>query len=463
MKHVVIIGNGIAGVTAARYIRKRSDFPVTIVSAESKYFFSRTALMYVYMGHMGMKEITPYEDGFWEKNRIQLIQAYVEHVDTTHRKLLLSSGRELHYDVLVIATGSSYSKSNWPGQDLMGVGGLYSLQDLEYMEFWTKNSERGVIVGGGLIGIEMAEMLLSRRIQVTFLVREKSFWNHVLPDEESRMVNRHILEHHVDLRLETELAEIIDDGNGKVKAVRTSTGETISCEWVGLTTGVRPNVRFLRNSDIHLGRGVLVNPYFETNVPNVYAIGDCAEFRNPPPPRKPIEQVWYTGKMHGETVAMTITGDRRAYHPGIWFNSAKFFDIEYQVYGEVPAQVPDGEESLFWEAPDGKKSIRINYEQRTGVVTGFNLMGVRYRHKVCDQWLHEHRTIDYVLENLRAANFDPEFFATHEHELAAIHASKTGRQVDQKPRGRLLSMMFGKHRIAKPATPPHDRSPSKLS
>jgi NAD(P)H-nitrite reductase large subunit len=452
MKHVVIIGNGIAGVTAARYIRKRSDYAITIVSAESKYFFSRTALMYVYMGHMRQQEITPYEDWFWEKNNINLIQAYVERVDITHRKLVLSSGKDLQYDDLIIATGSSYSKYNWPGQDLMGVGGLYSLQDLEYMEYWTKTASRGVIVGGGLIGIEMAEMMRSRHIDVTFLVRESSYWNNVLPAEESNIVNRHIREHHIDLRLETELAEIIDDGNGKVQAVKTSKGEIIPCQWVGLTAGVRPNVHFLRDSGIHLGRGVMVNEFFETNVPNVYAIGDCAEFHHALPNRRNIEQVWYTGKMHGETVALTITGQRRQYTPGIWFNSAKFLDIEYQIYGEVPPQLPADEDTLYWESKDGRKSIRINFKKDGGTVTGFNLMGIRYRHLVCDKWIHEGRDISYVVENLVAANFDPEFFATHEHEIAALYTQKTGKKVSQKKRRSLFSTIFGSHKLAKSTT-----------
>lgn len=452
MKHVVIIGNGIAGVTAARYIRKCSDYAITIVSSESKYFFSRTALMYVYMGHMRVKDITPYEDWFWGKNRINLIQAYVEQVDTSHRKLQLSSGKDLQYDVLIIASGSSYNKFNWPGQNLMGVGGMYSLQDLEYMEYWTRQAKHAVIVGGGLIGIEMAEMLLSRHIEVTFLVRESSYWNTVIPAEESEMVNRHIREHHVDLRLGTELAEIIDDGAGRVKAVRTSKGDVVDCQWVGLTAGVRPNVHFLRNSDIHLAKGVLVNEFFETNVPDVYAIGDCAEFHQPLPLRRPIEQVWYTGKMHGETVALTICGERRPYTPGIWFNSAKFFDIEYQVYGEIPARLPDDEDTLYWESAELRKSIRINFRKDSGVVTGFNLMGVRYRHKVCDQWISEGRTLDYVVAHLPAANFDPEFFPTYEQELARLYTAKTGKQVRQKSRGSLLSMIFGKHTLAKPVT-----------
>ncbi len=446
-KHVVIIGNGIAGITAARYIRKMSDHAITVISAESKYFFSRTALMYVYMGHMRQDDIEPYEDHFWEKNRINLIQAYVHHVDTDRKLLHISSGKDVHYDDLILAVGSTFNKFNWPGQDLEGVGGLYSLQDLDYMETYTHDAERAVIVGGGLIGIEMAEMLLSRNIEVTFLVRESSYWNNVLPAEESEMVNRHIREHHVDLQLETSLTEIIPDEVGRVKAVKTGDGRTIECQWVGLTAGVHPNTGFLKSSNIETHRGILIDHYFRTNIPNVYAIGDCAEFREPPHGRRKLEQIWYTGKMHGETVAMTICGKERAYTPGIFFNSAKFFDIEYHTYGDVPATLPKNQESLFWQHPDGKKCIRINYNKNTREVIAFNLFGIRYRHEVCDTWIREKRDLKYVVEHLRAANFDPEFFETHEKDIARLYNQQfPDDKVSLRSRGRLMKMIFGSRR-----------------
>ena len=106
----------------------------------------------------------------------------------------------------------------------------------------------------------------------------------------------------------------------------TSKGEHIPCQFVGLTAGVRPNIDFLKKSGIDTDKGVLINEYFETNIPDVYAIGDCSEFKIAIPGQRSIEQVWYTGRMHGETVAETICGNRKAYNPGPWFNSAKFFD-----------------------------------------------------------------------------------------------------------------------------------------
>jgi NADPH-dependent 2,4-dienoyl-CoA reductase/sulfur reductase-like enzyme len=445
MKHVVIIGNGIAGVTAARYIRKMSDHAITMISAESEYFFSRTALMYVYMGHMRFQDIQPYENWFWEKNRINLIQAYVEHIDTDDRKLTLSSGKDVKFDILIIASGSRFNKFGWPGQDFAGVGGLYGKQDLEYMEYYTKDASRGVIVGGGLIGIEMAEMLTSRGIDVTFLVRENSYWNTVLPPEESDMVSRHIREHHIDLQLGTELKEILSDESGRVRAVKTSKGDEIPCQWVGLTAGVHPNINFVKKSGtIETDRGILVTPNFETNIPGIYAIGDCAQYITPPPGRRNIEQIWYTGKMHGETVAMNICVKPMDYDPGIFFNSAKFFDLEYQIYGEVPSVLPDGMESIFWEHPKGHHAIRLNWDKASGAVKGFHLMGIRYRHQVCERWIAEGTDIKEVVRNLRAANFDPEFFREYEPAFIRAFNEKTGSNLQLTKRGRLKSLIFGK-------------------
>ena len=169
MKHLVILGNGIAGVTTARNVRKRSDMKITIISAESDHFYSRTALMYIFMGHMTYENTKPYEDWFWGKNNIELVRGFVNKIDTDNRELSLDEGRKISYDILVVATGSKSNKFGWPGQDLPGVQGLYSLQDLEHLEDNSREISRAVLVGGGLIGVELAEMLTSRGIPVTDL------------------------------------------------------------------------------------------------------------------------------------------------------------------------------------------------------------------------------------------------------------------------------------------------------
>jgi NADPH-dependent 2,4-dienoyl-CoA reductase/sulfur reductase-like enzyme len=427
--HIAIIGNGISGITAARWIRKLSDHKVTVISGESEYFFSRTALMYMYMGHMRLKDTQPYEPWFWKKNRIDLKKAWVSKIDFSNKVLTYEGGDTLSYDKLILALGSSSNKFGWPGQDLEGVHGLYSLQDLEAMEYHSPGLKRAVIVGGGLIGIEMAEMFHSRHIPVTMLIREESYWNNVLPREESEMINRHILEHGIDMRLSTELKEIHDDGNGKANAVTTNKGDTITCGFVGLTAGVHPNLQLVKNSPIETQNGIMVDGFLQTNIPDVYAIGDCAQIREPRTGRRPVEAIWYTGRMMGETVAYNLCNRPVEYDPGLWFNSAKFFDIEYQVYGNVQANPPDHHASIYWEAEDGKRSIRVVYDKNTSAVLGFNLMGVRYRHEVCEKWILEGTPVHEVMTNLSLANFDPEFYTADTLEVVRQYEKVTGKTI----------------------------------
>jgi len=420
-EHIVIIGNGISGVTTARHIRKLSDKKITIVSAETEYFFSRTALMYIYMGHMKFEHTQPYENWFWDKNRIDLKKGYVKSIDTNSKTLHFVKGDSLKYDKLIIATGSKPNKFGWPGQDLEGVMGMYHKQDLDNLEKHAPNNKvckRAVIVGGGLIGIELAEMLNSRNIPVTFLVREDSFWNGVLPEGESQMINKHIKNHHIDLRLSTNLKEIKSDDNGNVKSIIIEeTGEEIPCNVVGLTAGVAPNIDFIKDSEIEIGRGVKVNRYLETNIPDVYAIGDCAEQHEPIGSRRPIEAVWYTGRMMGETLAQTICGNKTQYKPGHWFNSAKFLDIEYQTYGWVFAKPRENEAHFHWKHNKENICITVSYRKDTNMFLGINTFGIRMRHEIFDKWLTENRDMNYVMSYLKDANFDPEFYKAYENEI----------------------------------------------
>jgi NAD(P)H-nitrite reductase large subunit len=419
MEHIVIIGNGVSGVTLARHIRKLSMKRITIISNENQFFFSRTALMYVFMGHLKFEHTQPFENDFWRKNDIDLLFDNVVKIDAKLKVLYLEDGAILTFTKLIIATGSKPNKFGWPGQDLFGVTGLYHKQDLETLEILSNSCKRAVIVGGGLIGIELAEMLRYRNIEVTFLVRENSFWGGVLTPNESQMINNHILEHKVDLRLNTGLLKILSDDNNKVKGVVTDRNETIECEIVGLTAGVSPNINFLEGSGIEVGKGVKVNRYLETNVKDIFAIGDCAEQVESIGLRRSIEAVWYTGRMMGEVLAQTICGNPMQYSPGHWFNSAKFFDIEYQTYGWVFAKPLENECQIYWKHSYSDKSITISFDKYTDEFLGINVFGIRLRHDFFDKVLTDKKSIDFVIEYLNVANFDPEFFTSNFEEIKA--------------------------------------------
>lgn len=426
--NVLIIGNGITGTTVARTIRKQipaKQARIKLISEESDYFFSRTALMYIYMGHMRFQDTMPYEPGFYAKNEIDLKKATVTAIDAEQKQIFYEDNTHESYDYLVLATGSVPNRFGWPGEDLENVNGLYSLQDLEKLEEASqKGIDHAVIVGGGLIGIELAEMFHTRKIPVTMLVRESSYWNNVLPPEESDIINDEIRKHHIDLKLSTELKEILPGPNGKAAAVVTSTGEKIDCNYVGLTAGVRPNLSIFANSNpgIRTNRGIVVDHEFQTTATDIYAAGDCAELEQY---GGRVEQLWYTGKMQAEALGNILTkkikGETPAeddlYSRGIWYNSAKFFTIEYQTYGFVPPNL-DPDTTFTWQKES--KFFRILWEKTPDgqtAVTGFNLFSIRYRHAVCEQWIRDRRPVEYVMDHLHQANFDPEFFKRYEKKI----------------------------------------------
>ncbi len=439
LPQIAIIGNGITGITIARYLRKYlKELPIKIISKESKYFISRTALMYVYMGHIQYKDLEPYERWFWEKNRFELVFKEVKEIDFNNKILIYNDNTKDSYDILILATGSVVNKLDWPGVDLKRVQGLYSLQDLHSLDGFTKEGiKNAVIVGGGLIGIELAEMLHSKHIPTIFLVRESSFLNHILPEEESKIINKEILRHSIDLRLSTELKEIIGNSKGEVYKIKTNKNEEILCDFVGITTGVKPNIEFLKQSSLKLNKGIIVNRYFETNLQDVYAAGDCAEFSDTFSKDQPIEQLWYTGKLQGMRLAGNLIQrianrfninikkgiepefeekylkKEEIYNRGIWFNSAKFFTIEYQTYGYVPNKPIH---TFTWEEPKHNIFFRITWEENgkgNTKITGFNLLNLRFRHEVCEDWIKHEQPVEYVIEHLERANFNPEFYTNY--------------------------------------------------
>lgn len=415
--HVIIIGNGIAGITTATELRKRDKkTKITVISGESEYFYSRPALMYIYMRDMKLRDTQPYEKKFFKKQKINLVKDWVTSIDFEQKRLSLEGSSDLEYDYLVLALGSKANKFGWPGQDLPGVQGFVNLQELEELERRTENmneNNRVVVVGGGLIGVEVAEMMARRNIPCTFLVREETFWNVALGPGEGRMIQEEILEHGIDLRMQTNLKEIRPGENGEVAAIQTAeTEEVIDCQVVVLAAGVSPNAELVKNTALEVDRGIKVDKQMKTNIEGVYACGDVAQ--QPPSTdggRPVIEALWYTGKMHGPVVAENILGGQAVYDRGIWYNSAKFFEIDYHTYGLVGHNLP-GEKEWYFRVPGERKSIRIVH--RDNKVIGFNLLGIRYRDAVCRQWIEKEKSLDEVINNLHEANFDGEFYQKYE-------------------------------------------------
>jgi NADPH-dependent 2,4-dienoyl-CoA reductase/sulfur reductase-like enzyme len=248
----------------------------------------------------------------------------------------------------------------------------------------------------------LAECIVHHGRKLTFLVREPWYWPAALGDEEGAMISDHIRSHGVNLLLNEEVAAVLSDPTGRVRAVKTSGGKEFVCQMLGIAIGVRPCVDWLErvSTPPEIRLGIAVSGNFLTSLPDIFAAGDCAD--------TPVgcEQIWYSAKRQGELAGRSMLGDRIDYKPPVFYNSAKFFEIEYTTVGEVN-NVPSDAISFYRRIPGKEASVRI--VEHAGAVIGFNMLGSRWDHTVLERWILDRRSLECVLGVLHRAQFDVEF------------------------------------------------------
>jgi NAD(P)H-nitrite reductase large subunit len=406
-RRVVIIGNGVAGITAALDIRARDDrAEITVVSDESDYFIARTALMYALMDKLPRKGLEPYERHVYDRQRITRVRGRCVDLSAKSRTVTLADGAKLPWDALVIATGARPRALDVPGisEVKSGVVNFVSLSDLDACEALIPSTRRAVVVGGGLIGVELVESLVHHRLPTTFVAREKWYWPAGLCREEGELVAAHIRKRGADLRIEETISSVSVDGSGRVSGVTLGSGDSVPCELFGVAIGVEPDVEWLARCESApvIDRGVVVDEHLRTSVDGVWAIGDCAVVRSAN--RSVYEPIWYTAKRHGAFVARQLTGSKERYVPPVFVNSAKFFELEYTTVGDAGEL---GARSLYLSLPN--KEVTVRLIERDGALSAFNAIGSRWDTTVIARWIDEQRSIDWVRSHLREAQFDVEF------------------------------------------------------
>ena len=413
--HYVILGNGVCGMEAALALRRReAEARITIVSEEHDHFFSRPALMYVFCGQLDLGATEPYDRGLYERMGFERVRKRVASLDAAARSLAFEDGGRLGYDKLLLAVGSRGRPAPWPGSEGPGLHTFVTLRDLEGLDREARPGMRAVVIGGGLIGVEVAEVLRQRGLSVVFAVRESWYFPLALDRSEAALVSEHIRSHGVDVRLGVDVEAVLRDDGGRVRGVRIGADET-PADLVVSAIGVVPNTGFLEGSGLLLSKGgaVEVDDALRAS-PDVWAAGDCANVTWADGSRRP-EQLWYTARDQGRIAAASMLGDEVAYRRGAWYNSAKFFDMEYTTAGWVPVLLnwdntpmdpgPDVR-TWFQRVPGRFESQRIVCKGER--VVGFNMLGGRWNHEPMLEWIHERRSLEFVLKRLVEAQFDEE-------------------------------------------------------
>ena len=415
--HCVIVGNGVCGIESGLALRGRDDSArITLVSDEHDHFFSRPALMYVFAGQTTLRDTEPYDRDLYERLRFERVRKHVTSVDASGHVLVFEDGSRLSYDKLLLAAGSRARPAPWPGSEGPGVHYFVTLRDLEGLDAEARPGQRAVVVGGGLIGVEVAEILHHRGLHVDFVVRETWYFPLALDRQEAELVTEHLSGHGIEMRLGTNMTEIVR-GGGQIRGVRLETGEERPADIVVSAIGVVPNTGFLAGSGIALSKGgaVETDDALRTSVPDVWAAGDCANVTWADGSRRP-EQLWYTARDQGRVAARSMLGDEVAYRRGTWYNSAKFFDLEYTTVGWVPVllnwdntPLDPGPDVRSWYQRVPGQSVSQRIVCKGDRVVGFNFLGSRWDHEPLARWIEERRSLGWVLDHLAEAQFDEEF------------------------------------------------------
>jgi NADPH-dependent 2,4-dienoyl-CoA reductase/sulfur reductase-like enzyme len=275
MRHV-ILGAGPAGVIAAETIRKHSATDeIVIVGDEREAPYSRMAIPYLLIGHIGESGTHLRHDGHhFQKLRIELRRARATQVDVAKRCLALDDGTALGFDTLLIATGSSPSSPPIPGIDKPGVRACWTLDDARAIAQHATKGARVLQMGAGFIGCIIMESLAARGVQLTVVEMGDRMVPRMMGPTAGGMIKDWCQAKGVTVFTGTRVEAIEGDAPMRVKL---SGGGQLDADLVISATGVKPNIGFLENSGITCLLGVLTDEHMQTNVPGIYAAGDCAE------------------------------------------------------------------------------------------------------------------------------------------------------------------------------------------
>jgi nitrite reductase (NADH) large subunit len=332
MTHYLIIGNGIAGITAAEYIRKHDqEGQITLVTEESVPFYYRLRLNEVVSGDVSEDQLIAKKDSWYDDHgiHVQLGRRIVE-AGPAVGTVVTQDNQRITYDRLLIATGSHSFIPPIKGSDRKGVFALRSIQDARDIAEWAEGIDRVVLIGGGLLGLEAGNALrkLGKRVMVV------EFFPRLLPRQldidGAQRLQTMMEDMGFSFRLGAKTREIA--GDDQVTGVILEGGETLPAQMVIISAGVRPNLEMAEALKLDYDKGIKVDERMRTNQPGVYAAGDVAEFKGIP------YGIWMAAMEQGKVAGINMAGGEALYNGTVMASTLKVVGIDLASAGNIDAE-----------------------------------------------------------------------------------------------------------------------------
>ncbi|WP_028610746.1 nitrite reductase large subunit NirB [Paenibacillus harenae] len=279
-KKLVLIGNGMAGVNCIEQILKLAPnrYDITIFGSEPHPNYNRIMLSSVLAGDADMNDIVINSWDWYTENNIILHAGHtVKAIDTKRKIVSTESGIQAPYDEVIIATGSLPFMLPLPGADKKGVIAFRDIKDCETMMETAKKYKKAVVIGGGLLGLEAARGLLNLNMEVSVVHNNKILMNRQLDETAGIMLQKELQQQGMKFLLGKNTEKIL--GKERVTGLRFTDGSEESADLVVMAVGIKPNMAMAKKSGIEVNRGILVNDFMETNIRDVYSVGECVEHR----------------------------------------------------------------------------------------------------------------------------------------------------------------------------------------
>ncbi len=343
MTRHIVIGEGIAGYSAVETLRTMDPKAEIVLVSDDPYgFYSRPGLAYYLTGEIPEKQLFLFSKKGKLNLEVEHVKGLVTRIDPPSHTININTSGKVSYDRLLLATGASGVPLDVPGATLQGLVKLDDLVDTRKILSMVRNTKTAVVVGGGVVGIELVEGLVAQGVKVHYLLRGDWFWSNVLGETESGMVERPLAHDEVSLHHHTEIVEILGK-HGKVTGVRTSTGKVLECEMVAVGIGVKARMDLAQAAGLKTERGVLVNENLQTSVPDIYAAGDVAQIFDPVSGRYSIDNLWYPGRKQGRIAAFNMAGQNEIYRRTVATNVLLLAGVMTTIIGAIGSGRDEGQ------------------------------------------------------------------------------------------------------------------------
>ncbi len=394
--HYVIIGNGVAGTTAALNIRKTDAAgDITVLSDESHPFYSRIRLIQYLAGEVDEKKLIIYNEGQYEQNRIRLLlDSPVESVDSDSREIVTASGQTMKYDRLLLATGGVSFVPPIPGSHKKGVFTLRTLKDAAAIRDYAGNAGQVLLIGGGVLGLEAGNSLRKSGHTVSVVEFSPRLLPRQMDAEGAGILRKQMEDMGFTFYLGAKTKEIT--GGDKVEGLLLEDGREIKCDMIIISAGIRPNGGLAERLGLKINKGLPVSDRMETAIPGVYAAGDLIEHRGV------FYGIWPASEKQGMTAGINMAGGDAVYSGTIPSNILKIAGIDLCAAGDID---PEGVlESIV--SKDEEKYIYRKLVIRGNNITGCILYGdIRGRRKIIKA-IDEKRDIGGIKTELNQWNMD---------------------------------------------------------